>query len=142
METIQQELREPSHYLSMRKRENAANLIDKLQSALNQYSEDDLLLTNQSTIAAQVKQIEALNQVIVDQSAFIAHILGILGADQDSRLCKKCGGIMRPGIAMGQTFSAGTPDFPGEDSCITMSPGGPGRVVDCMKCESCGWSRT
>ena len=61
---------------------------------------------------------------------------------QEAGKCKRRGGIMRPGIAMGQTWSAGVPDFPGQDTCITMSPGGPGRVIDCMKCESCGWSQT
>lgn len=77
-----------------------------------------------------------------DKAAFIARVRGILGTDPDLRLCKRCGGIMHPGIAMGQTWRAGIPDFPGQDTCITMSPGGPGRVVDCMKCEACGWSRT
>ena len=74
--------------------------------------------------------------------AFIARVRAILGKDPDLRLCKRCGGIMRPGIAMGQTWSAGIPDFPGQDTCITMSPGGPGRVIGCMKCEACGWSQT
>ena len=76
------------------------------------------------------------------KEAFIARVRAILGKDPDLRLCKRCGGIMRPGIAMGQTWSAGIPDFPGQDACITMSPGGPGRVIDCMKCEACGWSQT
>ena len=76
------------------------------------------------------------------KEAFIASVRAILGKDPDLRLCKRCGGIMRPGIAMGQTWSAGIPDFPGQDTCITMSPGGPGRVIDCMKCEACGWSQT
>lgn len=76
------------------------------------------------------------------KEAFIARVRAILGTDPDLRLCKRCGGIMRPGIAMGQTWSAGVPDFPGQDTCITMSPGGPGRVIDCMKCEACGWSQT
>ena len=76
------------------------------------------------------------------KEAFIARVRAILGKDPDLRLCKRCGGIMRPGIAMGQTWSAGIPDFPGQDTCITMSPGGPGRVIDCMKCETCGWSQT
>lgn len=35
METIQQELRKPAHYLSMKKREQAADKIDKLQAALH-----------------------------------------------------------------------------------------------------------
>ena len=76
------------------------------------------------------------------KEAFVARVRAILGKDPDLRLCKRCGGIMRPGIAMGQTWSAGIPDFPGQDVCITMSPGGPGRVIDCMKCEACGWSQT
>lgn len=77
-----------------------------------------------------------------NKEAFIARVRAILGKDPDLRLCKRCGGIMRQGIAMGQTWSAGIPDFPGQDACITMSPGGPGRVIDCMKCEACGWSQT
>lgn len=76
------------------------------------------------------------------KEAFVARVRAILGKDPDLRLCKRCGGIMRPGIAMGQTWSAGIPDFPGQDTCVTMSPGGPGRVIDCMKCEACGWSQT
>lgn len=76
------------------------------------------------------------------KEAFIARVRAILSTDPDLRLCKRCNGIMRPGIAMGQTWSAGIPDFPGQDTCITMSPGGPGRVIDCMKCEACGWSQT
>lgn len=55
--------------------------------------------------------------------------------------CRKCGGRMRPGIATEQTYT-GTPDFPGDTHVSTMSPGGPGAVIDCMKCEACGWSVT
>lgn len=72
----------------------------------------------------------------------IEHETDIATLEQEASKCKRCGGIMRPGIAMGQTWSAGIPDFPGQDTCITMSPGGPGRVIDCMKCEACGWSQT
>lgn len=52
--------------------------------------------------------------------------------------CKKCGGEMHRGKAIQQTFT-GTPDF-GE--VVTMSVGGPGRLIDCMKCKDCGWSTT
>ena len=45
---------------------------------------------------------------------------------------------MKPGIALEQTYT-GSPDFPG-GKVVTMSPGGPGRLVECMKCEKCGWS--
>lgn len=54
--------------------------------------------------------------------------------------CRKCGGEMRPGIAMESTFR-GSSDFPGAE-VVTMSPGGPGRVVGCIKCSACGWSIT
>lgn len=55
--------------------------------------------------------------------------------------CKKCGGLMKPSTALDQTYT-GTPDFAGSDECVTMSPGGSGKLIDCMKCENCGWSVT
>lgn len=55
--------------------------------------------------------------------------------------CKKCGGEMRLGKAIEQTW-IGSPDFPGDTQYITMSPGGQGKLIDCMKCASCGWSVT
>lgn len=54
--------------------------------------------------------------------------------------CRKCGGAMKPGQALEDTFT-GTPDFPGGE-VVTMSPGGPGRLVPALKCEICGWSIT
>ena len=45
---------------------------------------------------------------------------------------------MAPGIAMGQTFT-GSPDFPGRE-VVTLSPGGPGVVIPCLKCPACGHS--
>ncbi|GAB3763660.1 hypothetical protein GCM10028796_17560 [Ramlibacter monticola] len=48
--------------------------------------------------------------------------------------CRKCGGAMKPGKAMGQTM-----DCSDEGTC---SPAGPGKLIDCMKCERCGWSVT
>ena len=55
--------------------------------------------------------------------------------------CRKCGGPMHPGHALAQTYTSGTPDDLGSD-CTTMSPGGPGRLIDCTKCSACGWSVT
>ena len=55
--------------------------------------------------------------------------------------CKKCGGAMKPGKAIAQTW-VGTPEWPGEWRGATMSPGGTGKLIDCMKCEACGWSIT
>ena len=58
------------------------------------------------------------------------------------KTCRKCGGTMRPSKALAQTFTAGTPDFPGDTHASTFSAGGPGELIDCMKCEACGWSVT
>ncbi len=55
-------------------------------------------------------------------------------------VCSKCGGPMRPGKAIAQTWG-GSPDFIGGE-VVTMSPGGPGRLIDCLKCARCGWSVT
>jgi Zn ribbon nucleic-acid-binding protein len=56
--------------------------------------------------------------------------------------CRHCGGEMRPGIAMGQTYTAGAPDFPGDHHGSTMSAGGPGVVIEARKCVDCGHSIT
>ena len=55
--------------------------------------------------------------------------------------CKKCGGTMKPGKAIAQTWT-GIPDFPGDKHCVTISPDGSGKLIDCVKCEKCGWSLT
>lgn len=56
--------------------------------------------------------------------------------------CRRCGGEMQPGIAMGQTYTAGAPDFPADREGVTMSAGGPGVVIEARKCASCGHSVT
>ena len=56
----------------------------------------------------------------------------------DQSTCRHCGGEMRPGIAMGQTYT-GSPDDLGGD-VVTMSAGGPGEVIKVRKCRDCGWS--
>lgn len=45
---------------------------------------------------------------------------------------------MKPGQALAQTFS-GSSDFVG-GPVVTMSIGGPGRLIGCQKCSACGWS--
>jgi hypothetical protein len=55
--------------------------------------------------------------------------------------CRRCGGPMKPGIAMAQTFSGGSPDFIG-GPVVTMSAGGPGKLIGCLKCAACGHSMT
>lgn len=59
-----------------------------------------------------------------------------------SETCRHCGGEMHPGIAMGQTYTPGAPDFPGDREGSTMSAGGPGVVIEVRKCADCGWSVT
>lgn len=56
--------------------------------------------------------------------------------------CRKCGAPMAEGIAMGQTYVGGMPDFPGDDHPSTFSAGGPGEVIRALKCTACGWSVT
>lgn len=53
--------------------------------------------------------------------------------------CKKCGGEMKPSIALVNTL-AGIPDFPGDNYACTVSATGPPAMVDCLKCGSCGYS--
>ena len=61
---------------------------------------------------------------------------------QTARKCSRprCPGGMLPSKAMAQTYS-GVPDFPGGD-VVTVSAGGPGALVDCLKCNVCGHSVT
>jgi len=56
------------------------------------------------------------------------------------RHCRKCSGLMQPSKAIQETYT-GVHDFP-DGIVVTVSAGGPGRLVDCMKCEKCGWSVT
>lgn len=53
-------------------------------------------------------------------------------------ICTKCGGQMKPSKAIAQTFT-GTPEWEGAE-VVTMSAGGPGKLIDCLKCEKCGHS--
>ena len=55
------------------------------------------------------------------------------------RICNRCGGEMKPGQALESTL-VGEPDDLG--GVVTVSPGGPGKLVPCMKCAECGWSVT
>jgi hypothetical protein len=55
--------------------------------------------------------------------------------------CKKCQTPLEPGQAIQQTWG-GIPDFMGSTEVCTVSPGGPGKLIDCLKCPACGWSMT
>lgn len=59
----------------------------------------------------------------------------------DAATCRRCGSPMQPGIATAQTLT-GIGDFHGRDEAVTLSPGGPGKVIPCRKCPACGWSLT
>ena len=54
--------------------------------------------------------------------------------------CKKCKGDMKKSYAIQNTYR-GIPDFAGHD-VVTMSIGGRGYLIRCMKCTRCGWSVT
>lgn len=58
----------------------------------------------------------------------------------DTSKCRKCGGEMKPSTAIEQTFT-GEPEFEGS-KVITVSPGGSGKQIPCLKCEDCGHSVT
>lgn len=60
--------------------------------------------------------------------------------EQEKVTCRKCGGEMKSGKAIANTFRPSFPDFPGQTIGVTMSPGGPGKIADCLKCEKCGYS--
>lgn len=52
--------------------------------------------------------------------------------------CQRCGGEMKQGKALMQTVS-GSPDF-ADGEVVPLSPGGTGKLIDCLKCSSCGHS--
>ena len=55
--------------------------------------------------------------------------------------CPRCkAGKLRPGKAIEQTWVAGIGDFDDKAIGITMSVGGPGKLIDCLKCDACGHS--
>lgn len=58
--------------------------------------------------------------------------------ESDKMVCRRCGGQMNPSKAIAQTYG-GMPDFPG-GAVVTVSPAGPGKLVDCLKCCGCGHS--
>lgn len=130
----------------------------------------DALAAQAATIAEQAAQIEALRAVIrearqaleaanVADNGPIRDTIWMPGrpetlfdfldaamqsgkaAEPDATKCRKCNGNMRPGTYLEQTFS-GVPDFPGDTHAVTVSPSGPGRLAECLKCDACGHSVT
>lgn len=109
--------------------------IDRLNFALEQAS-----CLYDATKEGAKEQVALFNQQALDRlSSFF------LGQDS-SRWCPRpgCFGLLKPGVATGQTYTTGVPDFPGQEDLEgqTISPGGPGKLVPCLKCDSCGHSIT
>ena len=73
------------------------------------------------------------------RAAVLADLAERAFAAENPKTCKRCGGEMKPGQAIESTL-VGVPDDIG--GCVTVSPGGPGKLVPCMKCAECGWSVT
>lgn len=55
-------------------------------------------------------------------------------------VCAKCGIQLVPGRAIENTAVGGAPDFDESDMVVTMHVGGPGKMIDCLKCPGCGYS--
>ena len=53
---------------------------------------------------------------------------------------RNCDGIMKKSKAIQETLVSGLPDFPGDKYGITLSAGGPGKLIECLKCDKCGHS--
>ena len=54
--------------------------------------------------------------------------------------CRRCEVPMGHGIATGQTYVGGLPDFEGDKHSSTFSVGGSGKVINVWKCPDCGSS--
>lgn len=52
--------------------------------------------------------------------------------------CPRCGYELLAGQALAQTHT-GSPDFIG-GPVVTLSYGGPGKIIPCLKCPTCGYS--
>ena len=94
--------------------------------------EIDRLRAASSVLVEALNTIDAVGITIYTKTRFAMAELS--GRNQ----CRKCGANMQPGVAMGQTL-VGIPDM-GE--VCTVSPGGKGDLIKCIKCRECGWSTT
>ncbi len=90
------------------------------------YSISGYVLRNDNGDAAIVEH-GAVRKLSLDEMFSVMH---------PKNCCPKCGGAMRDGIKMEQTW-IGAEDL--GDIC-TMSPGGQGNLVECLKCIKCGHS--
>lgn len=72
----------------------------------------------------------------MDEKVWLKFALELAG---ETDTCPCCGGDLAPRLAL-QSTSVGEPDLGGD--IATVSFGGPGRLIDCLKCLKCGWSVT
>jgi hypothetical protein len=97
-----------------------------------------------AALLGEIDRLRAAIQHTLDDNVHLADgencTLIVLKRALGIQQCKKCGADMQPGVAMGQTMT-GIPDFIGGEVC-TVSPGGPGKLIECSKCQECGWSVT
>jgi ribosomal protein S27AE len=63
----------------------------------------------------------------------------------EGKYCPRCGASLFLGKALMNQAQAGLPDFPGDSGIQpgqTFSFSGEAKMVECLKCEKCGYSRT
>lgn len=125
--------------------------IDRLRAAIHQTLDENGHLADGENCALIVLK-RAVGEWVEARNAPVTGMFGIAERDAlikaedglerafDVLNCKRCGAEMKPGHAIAQTFY-GSPDFIGGEVC-TVSPGGPGKLIECSKCPECGWSVT
>lgn len=125
--------------------------IDRLRAAIKQTLDDNGHLADGENCTLIVLK-RAVSDWVSARNAPVTGMFGIAERDAlinaentlervfDVMVCRKCGAPMQQGVAIAQTLT-GMPDFIGGESC-TVSPGGPGKLIECSKCPECGWSTT
>lgn len=88
-------------------------------------------------LQAKIDNIRQLTTTDAEsKEAFIRRVRAVLDSDK----CRHCGGAMRPDGEALEDILNGIPDFPGDKQGVTVSPSGKAKLVECSKCEKCGWS--
>lgn len=82
------------------------------------------------------QQTNNIDNAEIENAVSQSELIEPLGTDL---FCTRCHIPMQPSKALMQTYVGGIPDFPGKpETIVTMSAGGPGKLVDCLKCPECG----
>jgi hypothetical protein len=111
-------------------------MIDKTQ--LSSLCEQTGYFTENGNLLELAKAIWREGQAF-GRSEMTSAIATGLASHLPSRSCKICNTKLTKGVAIINTLT-GIPDFPGDANAVTVSPGGPGSLVDVLKCPKCGWS--